>query len=78
MLAPKTKAAPGGHREAAWKEHDGQIVTRLLDRLQGVKRTGPSRWIARCPAHEDRRPSLAVRELDDGRLQEAARLGGAE
>lgn len=68
MLAPKTKAAPVGQREAAWKERDGQILARLLDRLQGVKRTGPSRWLARCPAHDDRHPSLAIREADDGRV----------
>lgn len=40
----------------------------LLARLEGVKRTGDGRWIARCPAHEDRRASLAVRELGDGRV----------
>ena len=40
----------------------------LLDRLERVKQTGPGRWIARCPAHEDRSPSLSVRELDDGRV----------
>jgi hypothetical protein len=40
----------------------------LLSKLDGVKRTGQSRWIARCPAHEDRSPSLAARELDDGRI----------
>lgn len=39
----------------------------LLSRIDGVKRTGPARWIGRCPAHDDRSPSLAVRELDDGR-----------
>ena len=39
----------------------------LLSRLDGVRRTGSGRWIARCPAHDDRRPSLSVRELDDGR-----------
>jgi hypothetical protein len=38
----------------------------LLSRLDGVKRTGSGRWLARCPAHEDRKASLAVRELDDG------------
>jgi len=37
----------------------------LLDRLDGVKRTGPHRWIARCPAHEDRTASLSIREADD-------------
>ena len=41
-------------------------ASRLLDRLQGMRRTGPARWIANCPAHEDRSPSLAIRELDDG------------
>ena len=41
---------------------------RLLERLEGAKSCGPGRWMARCPAHEDRGPSLSVRELDDGRL----------
>ncbi|MHB1188755.1 DNA primase [Thiobacillus sp.] len=40
----------------------------LLSRLDGVKRTGQGRWMARCPAHQDKRPSLSVRELDDGRV----------
>lgn len=41
---------------------------RLLSRLEGVKRTGPGRWIARCPAHADKRASLSIRELEDGRI----------
>ena len=40
----------------------------LLARLDKVKSTGPGRWIARCPAHEDRSPSLSIREIDDGRI----------
>ncbi len=40
----------------------------LLSRLVAVRRTGNARWIARCPAHVDRTPSLAIRELDDGRV----------
>jgi hypothetical protein len=40
----------------------------LLDRLNGLKQTGPNRWVARCPAHEDRSPSLSIREVDDGRV----------
>jgi hypothetical protein len=40
----------------------------LLDKLDGVKGTGPRRWLAKCPAHDDRSPSLSVRELDDGRV----------
>jgi len=40
----------------------------LLSRLDGVRQTWPDRWLARCPAHDDKRPSLSVRELDDGRV----------
>lgn len=39
----------------------------LLPRLERVRARGPGRWTARCPAHEDRSPSLSIRELDDGR-----------
>ena len=39
----------------------------LLGRLYGVIRTGEGRWSARCPAHDDRSPSLSVR-LDGDRL----------
>ena len=40
----------------------------LLTRLDAVKRTGAGRWIARCSAHADNSPSLAIREIDDGRI----------
>ncbi len=40
----------------------------LLSRLDGVRRTGANRWLAKCPAHGDRTASLAIRELDDGRI----------
>ena len=43
-------------------------MSALLDRLEGVRETGSGRWIARCPSHDDNSPSLAVRELDDGRI----------
>ena len=43
-------------------------ATKLLERLERVKQTGAGRWIASCPAHEDRSPSLSIRELDDGRV----------
>ena len=41
---------------------------RLLRQLPGTRSTGKSTWIAQCPAHEDKHPSLAIRELDDGRV----------
>jgi len=40
----------------------------LLGRLAGVKSIGHGKYKARCPAHEDRSPSLSVRVLDDGRI----------
>jgi flavoprotein len=40
-------------------------VDLILSLLQKVKRTGPGKWIARCPAHNDRTPSLAIKD-DDG------------
>lgn len=40
----------------------------FLSRLQKVRKAGPGRWVACCPAHEDKNPSLTVRELEDGRI----------
>jgi len=39
----------------------------LLGRLEGVRRTGANSWVARCPAHDDRDPSLSV-SVKDGRV----------
>lgn len=38
----------------------------LLKKLDSVRATGPSKWIARCPAHDDKSPSLAIAETGDG------------
>lgn len=43
-------------------------VDNLLQHLHKVKRTGAGTWTACCPAHDDRGPSLAVREIEDGRI----------
>lgn len=42
------------------------VAKLLLDRLEGVRSTGHDKWIARCPAHDDKRPSLSIREGDTG------------
>lgn len=44
------------------------MTAAILDRLEAVAERGPGRWIARCPAHEDRTPSLSIRETDDGTI----------
>lgn len=40
----------------------------LLSHCRKVKKTGNDSWIACCPSHEDKNPSMTVRELDDGRV----------
>lgn len=37
----------------------------LLSRLSGIKNTGRNKWLALCPAHDDRSPSLAIKQIDD-------------
>lgn len=43
-------------------------VNDLVARLEKAKRTSRDSWLACCPAHGDRTPSLTVRGLDDGRI----------
>lgn len=40
----------------------------LLSRLEKVKRVGDGVWQACCPSHDDRSPSLRIRETDDGKI----------
>jgi hypothetical protein len=44
------------------------MIENILNRLTKVKQSGKGRWMASCPSHEDKSPSLSVRELDDGRI----------
>lgn len=38
------------------------MIEPILQRLQGVRKTGTDQFIARCPAHEDKSPSLSVKD----------------
>lgn len=83
-MGTKEKAAGAGAPSAASRQYNytsadcstgisgcnapGDGLRKLLSGLEGVRRTGPGTCIARCPAHQDRRASLSLRELDDGRL----------
>lgn len=40
----------------------------LVERCDYSKQTGKGQWLCRCPAHDDRSPSLSVKEGDDGRV----------
>lgn len=37
----------------------------LLSRLENVRQTGCNRWVATCPAHDDRRPSLSIKRAEN-------------
>ncbi|PWV72996.1 hypothetical protein [Halomonas sp. A11-A] len=64
------KEALGGHLHPPpqHKNKLGADVHNLLAKLDKVKINGPGRWLACCPAHDDRSPSLAIRETEDGTI----------
>lgn len=41
---------------------------KIIERLNGVRARPDGRWMAKCPAHQDRTASLAIREVNDGRV----------
>ena len=57
-----------GRALAELLELSGMSAQKLLERLNKVKSTGQSKWIACCPAHNDKTPSLGIRETGDGTL----------
>lgn len=40
----------------------------FLSRLQKVRKSGKNNWLACCPAHGDKNPSMTVSEGSDGRI----------
>jgi len=43
-------------------------IDKVLHGLGGAKQIGPGKWIALCPAHDDKRPSLSLKEAEDGKV----------
>ncbi|MQM37687.1 hypothetical protein KBTX_01689 [wastewater metagenome] len=75
MSGPQKRKRPGGGPGASQHSASGTAsqstawpAATLLPRLERVRELGPGRWIARCPAHDDRSPSLSVRETDDATI----------
>lgn len=44
------------------------MIDEILSRLEGVRRTGPDKYVACCPAHEDNDPSLGITKVGQGRI----------
>lgn len=67
----QTKAARPGRVKAAYQTNfksNHSPTDNLLSLLEGVKRTGNGTYLARCSAHQDRSPSLSIRETDEGKV----------
>jgi len=43
-------------------------IEEFLSRLQKVRKTGAKTWMACCPSHNDKNPSMTVSEGTDGRI----------
>jgi len=41
-------------------------IDRILSSLGDVRQRQPHQWSARCPAHDDKKPSLSIRVADSG------------
>ena len=44
------------------------MIDEIVSRLEKAKRTGRGNWLACCPAHDDKNPSLTLHEAEDGRI----------
>ena len=44
------------------------MINTLLSTLDKVKPNGRGKWLACCPAHPDKSPSLAIKQTDQGKL----------
>lgn len=73
MNAPEKRTPAGGpgrvgKASCGWEVYRDSPIDALLARLERVKQTKPGQWIARCPAHQDKSPSLSVKQCDDGTI----------
>lgn len=53
-------------------------IDQFLSRLGKFQAYGRNSWRCRCPAHDDRNPSLSVKVEDDGRILFRCRAGCAQ
>ncbi len=46
----------------------GHPIDNVLPKLRQLRPNGDNSWLACCPAHDDRHPTLSVSVGDDGRV----------
>jgi hypothetical protein len=44
------------------------MINTLLDRLQKTRQTSANEWVACCPAHQDKSPSMGIKLTDDDKI----------
>lgn len=44
------------------------MIDNLLSKLEKVTPKGTGKWVARCPAHGDKSPSMAISRTNDDRI----------
>lgn len=52
------------YQNAAQAASDSAILNRVLSRVRGLRKTSRG-WMALCPAHTDRSPSLSIKDAGD-------------
>lgn len=43
-------------------------IEQLITRFEKLRRKGDGKWLACCPAHNDKNPSLGIKQTDDGKI----------
>ena len=43
-------------------------INTFLNHLDKVRKNGSDKWMACCPGHDDKSPSLAIKEGNDGKI----------
>lgn len=51
------------------------MIDLLLSRLKKVKSTRRDSWVACCPSHDDKNPSMGIKLASDGRILMYCRAG---
>lgn len=67
MNAQKSPLAAGYQNNELQADYT-QPLARVLGLLQGVKSLSNGKYLAKCPAHGDKTPSLSIAEGNDGRV----------
>jgi len=44
------------------------MISKLLDRLAKVRQIKTGQWVACCPVHEDKTPSMGIKLNDNGKI----------